>query len=118
MDRFAKQILKCAIKKTDRGNMEKSVLVSHSDFKSPRFTNSYINSVCKQLYKDGYISNACLSCDEYESIEIYLNYKGYSYFRNERKRLIQIWFPIIISLIALFKSFLPEILLLLRLIMK
>ena len=92
--------------------------VYNKDFKDKRITNSFINSLCRQLKEEEYIYNAYLSCNENETIEVYLSYKGFSYFDNKRTKMFWRLFPIIISLIALIKSFQQELVLLIQLIMK
>ena len=117
LNKTAEKVLKCIIKKS-KGNPEQSVHISWKDFKDKRITNSFINSLCRQLKEEEYIYNAYLSCNENETIEVYLSYKGFSYFDNKRTKMFWRLFPIIISLIALIKSFQQELVLLIQLIMK
>lgn len=117
LNKTAEKVLKCIIKKS-KGNPEQSVHISWNDFKDKRITNSFINSLCRQLKEEEYIYNAYLSCNENETIEVYLSHKGFSYFDNKRTKMFWRLFPIIISLIALIKSFQQELVLLIQLIMK
>ena len=54
LNKTAEKVLKCIIKKS-KGNLEESVNISHKDFKDKKITNSFINSVCRQLKKEEYI---------------------------------------------------------------
>ena len=96
LNKTAEKVLKCIIKKSN-GNLEESISISHKDFKDKKITNSFINSVCQQLYKEGYIVKCYLSCDEDDFIELFLKYEGYSYFDNKKTKNFKYWIPIIIS---------------------
>ena len=97
LNKTAEKVLKCIIKKS-KGNLEQSICICWKDFKNKKITNSFINSVCQQLYKEGYISKKCyLSCDEDDFIELFLKYEGYSYFDNKKTKNFKYWIPIIIS---------------------
>lgn len=108
LNKNAKKVLKCIIKKSD-GNFDELIDISHNDFKSEKFSNSLIDSICSQLKNEGYIGYLHSSCDEDDYISLMLEHEGYSYFDNKRTQNFRTWTPIIISLIALIKSFLPEL---------
>lgn len=108
LNKNAEKVLKCIIKKFD-GNFDNLIDISHNDFKSEKFSNSLIDSICDQLKNEGYISYLHSSCDEDDYISLMLEHEGYSYFDNKKTTNFRTWTPIIISLIALIKSFLPEL---------
>ena len=108
LNKNAEKVLKRIIKKFD-GNFDNLIDISHNDFKSEKFSNSLIDSICSQLKNEGYIGYLHSSCDEDDYISLMLEHKGYSYFENKRTQNFRTWTPIIISLIALIKSFLPEL---------
>ena len=108
LNKNAEKVLKRIIKKFD-GNFDNLIDISHNDFKSEKFSNSLIDSICSQLKNEGYIGYLHSSCDEDDYISLMLEHEGYSYFENKRTQNFRTWTPIIISLIALIKSFLPEL---------
>lgn len=108
LNKNAEKVLKCIIKKSG-GNFDQLIDISHNDFKSEKFSNSLIDSICSQLKNEGYIGYLHSSCDEDDYISLMLEHEGYSYFDNKRTQNFRTWTPIIISLIALIKSFLPEL---------
>ena len=83
LNKNAEKVLRCIIKKSD-GNFDNLIDISHI----------------------GYLHS---SCDEDDYISLMLEHEGYSYFENKRTQNFRTWTPIIISLIALIKSFLPEL---------
>ena len=87
LNKTAEKVLKCIIKKS-KGNIEELISISHKDFKDKKITNSLINSICRQLHKEGYISNACLSCGDDETVEVYLSHNGFSYFDNKNEKKV------------------------------
>lgn len=117
LNKTAEKVLKCIIKKSN-GNYEELISVSHKDFKDKSITNDMLNSICRQLYNDGYIRVCYPCCGEDDDIDLILKYEGHSYFDNKRTTLFRMWIPIMISLVALIKSFLPELIWLLQAVMK
>ena len=113
LNKTAEKVLKCIIKKS-KGNLEESVNISHKDFKDKKITNSFINSVCRQLKKEEYICNAYLGCNEYETIEVFLSHNGFSYFDNKRTKNFKFWVPIVISNIIAFAALIISIISLLK----
>lgn len=104
----AEKVLKCIIKKS-QGDLYRRIYISCDDFKSKKISGSLICSICAQFSKEGYISHCCPSYDEDGSTSLLITHEGYSYFDNKRTKNFRTWTPIIISLIALIKSFLPEL---------
>lgn len=104
LNKTAEVVLKCIVQKS-KGNLANSIYISHKDFKEPNITNSLLNAICRQLYKEGYIGNAFPSDNEDDYVTIYLNFSGYSYFENKRKEtgmllLKNVWLPIMVSVIT------------------
>lgn len=96
LNKSAEKVLKCIIKKSN-GNLEELISISHKDFKDKAITSGLINSICRQLHKEGYISNAYLSCGDDETIDVYLSHNGFSYFDNKKTKNFRFWIPIIIT---------------------
>lgn len=104
LDKRAEKILKCIIKKVD-SNFNEAIEISHKDFKNANFTNSFINSVCIQLRKEGYLSSAYANYSESDCVVAYLSYNGYTYFETKRKEtmlllLKNVWLPITVSVVT------------------
>lgn len=108
LNKNAEKVLKCIIRKSN-GNFDELIDISHDDFKSKKFSNGLIDLICSQLKNEGYIGYLHSGCDENDYISLMLKHEGYSYFDNKRTQNFRTWTPIIISLVALIKSFLPEL---------
>lgn len=107
LNRTAEKVLKCIIKKSG-GNLDEIINISCADFKNKKISSDLIFSICRQLNDEDYIGRYYSGYDD-NSIDLFLNYNGYSYFDNKRTQKLRTWTPIIISLVALIKSFLPEL---------
>ena len=96
MNKTAEKVLKCIIKKSNN-KLDEPIVISHRDFNNKSITNNLLNSVCEQLYNEGYLGNCYISCDEDDDIDVILKYEGYAYFDNKRKTNFRFWVPIFIS---------------------
>ena len=117
LNKTAEKVLKVIIKKSN-GNLEDLISISQKDFNDKKITNNILNSMCQQLKDEGYVGSCYSGCDETDDIDLILKYEGYSYFDNKKTKYFWKLAPIIISLIALLKSFQSELVLLLQSIMK
>lgn len=108
LNKNAEKVLKCIIKKSG-GNLNEIIEISRRDFKDKEISKGLLTSICFQLNKEGYISRFSPNYDEEDYGRLLLSHNGYSYFDNKRTLSFKTWTPIIISLVALIKSFLPEL---------
>lgn len=114
LDKNSEIILKYAISKFD-GNMDREIYISPTllDIDYTEF-----NSLCKELRKNKYLYVYSSAASNQDSAYLRLTSKGLNYFELKRKEKIKYWIPITISLIALLKSFWPDIIWLLNIIMQ
>lgn len=104
MTKDTEKVLKCAIIKCG-GNLNRRIALSKNNFKNPKFSISYINAICEELLRKGYIKLPVFDYDCQQGPYFYLTYEGYSYFETKKadaKRLWlkNAWIPIIVAFIT------------------
>lgn len=73
-----------------------------------------INKDLDYLFENGYIEMTVYNSTDDYCAHPYLTEKGKAKLHTIRKQTAEKWIPIIISIIALIKSFMPEIILLMK----
>lgn len=91
----AEIVLKCIIDKS--GDFDSLFKLSYRDFKKPIFTNNFLNLICFELQRKGYIESLYESRYDNDFLQLKITHEGYSYFQNKRKSNFKFWFPIILS---------------------
>ena len=101
MTKDTEKVLKCAIIKCG-GDLNKRIALSQNNFKDPKFSISYINAICEELSRKGYIKLPVFDYDCQQGPRFYLTYEGYSYLEakkadTKRLWLKNAWIPILVS---------------------
>ena len=104
LNKSAEKVLRCAIGKCGN-NLNKRILISSTDFKSSIFTNSFINSICEELFRKEYIQLLDIDYNGKYGPSFYLNHEGFSYFDNKKYEnkllwLKNAWIPIIVAFVT------------------
>lgn len=112
MDKDSEIVLKRIIDKTN--NFEDLLDLSYRDFDNNKFTNSFINSICHKLLREGYIHPFYESRTATDYLNVQITHEGYSYFKILRKELFYFWIPIIVSNAIAFVALIISIIALLK----
>lgn len=113
LDKTSKRVLRLIISKYNNADELISILPSEAELSS-----SALNNLCDNLCKHKYLSNIFYSHNSDDPIEVFISHEGLHYFEINTRQNLRFWIPIIISIIALAKSFMPELLSLSEAILK